>query len=141
MFSVTKTFRVPVGHRLSLHLGLCKNVHGHNLKLEICVKSKVLNDNWMVIDFSDLKQIVNKIIEKWDHTLLLNENDHEFINALSQTTKILEIPGEPTAENLCYRLFEEIRIELDTQYRLGIKINFVRIWENDDAYAEYKGEM
>ena len=139
MFIVTKTFRVPVGHRLSLHLGLCKNVHGHNLKLEVSVKSNNLNPNWMVIDFSDLKKIVNKIIEKWDHTLLLNENDHEFINATETITKILTIPGEPTAENLCYRLFTEIQTELKICYSPQV-MNFVRIWESDDAYSEYNGE-
>lgn len=95
---------------------------------------------YMVIDFSDLKQIVNKIIEKWDHTLLLNKDDKIFIDAVNRMTNIFLINGEPTAENLCRYLFKEIDTELETNYP-ALEVNFVRIWESDDAYAEYNGEV
>ena len=84
MYNVTRTFRIPVGHRLSCHQGLCKNIHGHNLKLQVSLKSESLNDNYMVIDFADLKEMVNKIIKKWDHCLILNESDVEYVENMSE---------------------------------------------------------
>jgi len=139
VYNVTRTFRVPVGHRLSNHLGLCKNIHGHNLKIQVSVKIKTLNEKSMVIDFSDLKDIVNKILAELDHSLLLNNSDHEYINAVRGLTKIVLINGEPTAENLCYYLFVEITTKL-LDLHPPLEVNFVRIWESDDAYAEYNGE-
>lgn len=140
MYSVTKTFRVPVGHRLSKHKGLCKNIHGHNLKIEVRVSCFKLNDNDMVIDFSDLKEIVSKYLEYWDHTLLLNSRD-ELVNSLQKTNKISFVAGDPTAENLCKYLFTRISGELEIIHPLLLKVNFIRIWENDDSYAEYNGEV
>jgi 6-pyruvoyltetrahydropterin/6-carboxytetrahydropterin synthase len=75
MYKIEKRFTVPIGHRLSKHPGLCSSIHGHNLTILVGVKSPTLNTNDMVIDFSNLKDIVNEVIKVWDHCLLLNECD------------------------------------------------------------------
>lgn len=93
----------------------------------------------MVLDFAELKEIVNKIIRGWDHTLLLNSNDRKYIDTLIGLTRVLKINGEPTAENLCYHLFKELEAEFEG-FIPDVEVNFVRIWESDDAYAEYNGE-
>ena len=138
MFNVTRTFRVPVGHRLSKHLGLCKNIHGHNLKIQVSVSHFKLNDNDMVIDFSDLKEIVNRYLEEWDHSLILNIKDN-MVDQLSKSFKIFLIKGEPTAENLCLFLYQKISAELELIEK-SMFVNFIRVWENDDSYAEYRRE-
>ena len=79
MYKVTKLFKVPIGHRLSCHKGLCKNIHGHNLKIEVEVSCEELNENGMVIDFSDLKAMTNEIIDEWDHALFINFMDQEIV--------------------------------------------------------------
>jgi len=64
---ITKTFTFDSSHSLSWHKGKCKNLHGHTYKLEVSIKGE-LNENGIVMDFSDLKKIVKKIIlEKYDH--------------------------------------------------------------------------
>ena len=138
MYNVTKIFHVPVGHRLSMHKGLCKNIHGHNLKIEVGVSCFKLNDNDMVIDFSDLKEIVNKYLEDWDHTLILNSRD-DMTDYAQKNSKTFFIAGDPTAENLCSYLFARISGELRITQKTLV-LNFIRIWENDDSYAEYNGE-
>jgi 6-pyruvoyltetrahydropterin/6-carboxytetrahydropterin synthase len=140
VYSVTRTFRVPVGHRLSQHSGLCKNIHGHNLKIQISIKCETLNDNYMVLDFSELKNIVNRILQNWDHTLLLNITDKTYYDTLKDMTRTYLVDGEPTAENLCFYLFKLVGVELETIFP-ALEVNFVRIWESDDAYAEYNGEV
>mgnify|MGYP001089992700 CR=1 FL=1 len=75
MYKVCKTFKVPIGHRLSKHKGLCKNVHGHNLKLEIQLSCHTLDENDMVIDFGDLKYVVGDFLSKFDHATIFNPTD------------------------------------------------------------------
>jgi len=137
MYSVTKTFRVSCGHRLSKHPGLCKNFHGHNLKIEVTVSSRDLDENDMVIDFSNLKNAIHEIVSDWDHALFLNVNDEEWVNFMKQKEmKILLVPGEPTAERMCLELLVALRNTLS--FHRPVHIKRVRIWENDDSMAEYE---
>ncbi len=138
MYKVCKTFKVPIGHRLSKHKGLCKNIHGHNLKIEVELMTEVLNWNDMVIDFHKLKEEVNKTLDKYDHTTLFNikdvENAEFFTQAGYRVEYISPLDQDPTAEvfsHFLYRVLSE-RFRMD-----DIKVGFVRIWENDDSYAEY----
>ena len=85
---VTKEFNFEMAHALFNYDGPCKNIHGHSYKLAITVKGKPISDTsnikqGMVIDFSVIKEIVNKvIIEKYDHALVLNKADATIFNEL-----------------------------------------------------------
>ena len=59
MYHLAKEFKFAMGHRLSKHMGLCKNFHGHNYTVGVGVRSNQLNDNGMVMDFSHLKAVVS----------------------------------------------------------------------------------
>ena len=54
-YSITKTFNISIGHRLSNHIGKCKYVHGHNLRIDVVMTYDKLNKNDMVNDFANLK--------------------------------------------------------------------------------------
>jgi 6-pyruvoyltetrahydropterin/6-carboxytetrahydropterin synthase len=137
MFYVEKTFKIPMGHRLSKHKGLCKNFHGHNFVIKVKVCSKELDKNDMVIDFSDLKRIVNEILEEFDHCMLLNTNDG-MKEKFYDVVRTWEFQGDPTAEALCVYFFDRISLGLvQLCVRPGIKVVSVKIWENDDSVAEY----
>jgi 6-pyruvoyltetrahydropterin/6-carboxytetrahydropterin synthase len=138
MYSVTKIFRVPIGHRLSKHKGLCQNIHGHNFKIEVKVSCHHLDRNDMVIDFSDLKRIVNKILEEFDHSLMLNSND--VYPAVFKTVYLQEEGADPTAERLAQHLYEEISERVKKITKLSVGVDRKRVWENDDSYAEYTKE-
>ena len=132
MYSVTKVFRIPIGHRLSKHQGLCKNIHGHNFKIEVKISRKELNENDMVIDFSDLKKIVNGILDNFDHALMLNSGDNVCVS--SKTIYLKKDGVDPTAERLAEYLYNEIKQKF---FFDELRVNSVRVWENDDSYAEY----
>ena len=62
---ITKDFRFETGHALFGYDGKCKNIHGHNFKLSVTVTGSPITDKshskyGMVIDFSDLKKIINE---------------------------------------------------------------------------------
>jgi 6-pyruvoyltetrahydropterin/6-carboxytetrahydropterin synthase len=87
MFLVRKEVTFSASHNLSLNYDSpCQNIHGHNWVVVIAFRSSGLNENGMVIDFSDIKK---RITEKFDHK---NLNDIEPFN------KGLN----PTAENIAH---------------------------------------
>jgi 6-pyruvoyltetrahydropterin/6-carboxytetrahydropterin synthase len=134
MYRVEKEFTLPIGHRLSKHAGRCSSIHGHNLKILIGVKSDDLNDNDMVIDFVDLKKLVNSILDKWDHTLLVNRTDEKVIDLCKiQNMRILDFSFDPTAEKLTQTLFQVIKNQLP----IGVFMDYVTIFENEKSKATY----
>ena len=135
MYTVEKTFRIPMGHRLSKHKGLCKNFHGHNFVIKVKVASKTLDENDMVIDFSDLKSIVNGVLEYFDHGMILNEKDP--LKEALIGFRTWAFSSDPTAEFLCRYFFEHIDLDLQQKARPDIWLVSVKIWENEDSVAEY----
>ena len=81
MYYLTKTIEISGAHRLDLdYESKCSQLHGHNWVIEIYCRSKELNQNGMVIDFSELKQKIHGYL------------DHGNLNEL--------LPFNPTAENI-----------------------------------------
>ena len=78
MIRITKIFNFETAHVLYNYDGKCKNMHGHSYKLFVTVKGAPIADsshpkNGMVVDFSDIKKIVQEeIISQWDHGVLVN---------------------------------------------------------------------
>lgn len=142
MFYLTKVFRVACGHRLRKHKGLCKNLHGHNLKIEVTVARDSLNENDMVIDFSDLKTIVNNVLVHWDHAFFVNAKDElpeTLVNLEQAGTKMVRFAEDPTSEILCAYLFSRLVEPLRAEY--GVDIMSVSIWENDDSKTTFTGRV
>ena len=77
---ITKEFKFEMAHALHGYDGLCKNIHGHSYRLWVTISGKVLKLNGdkkdgMVMDFDILKKIIKPtIIDKYDHSLVLNAN-------------------------------------------------------------------
>lgn len=143
MYIIRKIFRVPVGHRLSKHRGLCKNLHGHNFKIEVQLKSNLLDDNDMVMDFKDIKEIVNSVLDDFDHCTILNSSDLKFIDFCEDNNLKYSVIGignqDPTAEVFCKDLYLKISDLVNRKVGLEeVIVDFVRIWENDNSMAEYR---
>jgi len=83
MYKVIKKLEVCGAHRLELpYESKCKNLHGHNWKIEICLSAEKLNSCGMVADFALIKKGIE---EKLDH-----KNFNDVVNF------------NPTAENLAF---------------------------------------
>ncbi len=151
MYKIQKRFTFPMGHRLSLHKGACSNWHGHNITVIVGLKSRTLNENGMVIDFSDLSNLVGLVIDKWDHALLLNKTDYKILRedididkAFNKLFKIYSFDFEPTAENLSRVIYEELTQQLNG-YLAGtdknqqlVVVDFIEFWENEKAMVRYE---
>ena len=95
MYYVTKQIEVSGAHRLVLdYPSKCTELHGHNWLITIHCKSRELDSNGMVVDFSRIKSSIT------------DKLDHKVINDI--------IGCNPTAENIarwccdqvpnCYRV-------------------------------------
>lgn len=134
MYKLQKKFKYPIGHRLSKHKGLCKNTHGHEFVIIVGIKSKKLDNNDMVIDFSELKKIVNEELGKFDHGLMINIHDPLFDQLCSCSEKVIKIDGDPTAERLSKYLYDVLSEKLTDSF---IDMDFITVYENEDSSITY----
>lgn len=122
-----------MGHRLPEHFGKCKNIHGHSYKMTVELEGDVL-DNGMVMDYYDLKKIVNPIVEELDHAFLVYYGDKEIIDFLDKMkSKKVVVNFQSTVENICRYFLNKIKeIPLPSNvHSVKVKIN-----ETADNYAE-----
>ena len=132
--SISKDYYWEMSHRLPFHKGLCKNIHGHSYKLRISLYG-TLNENKMILDFYDLNQILNPLINKLDHSFICDDNDNLMYDFLHNNGfKYIKISGFTTVENLLDYIISEI---IDEFKKIeNIKKMKIRIYETIDAFAE-----
>ena len=115
---VTKVFTFDYAHKLPGYQGKCANLHGHGSRLEVeVIETEAIKSTYegMVMDFSDLKEIVEGKV--------LRYLDHQYINVFMLI---------PTAENMVEWIVKELEEEL------GTSLQRVRLYETPDSYAEWK---
>ena len=105
---ISKNFEFSMGHTLNNYQGACHRLHGHNYQLEVMVKSEGLDKSGFVMDFGDLKDVVNGILDQeYDHYFLVDEKDSRAEKL--KTLGALTGPFEPTAENLVISIATRIQ--------------------------------
>ncbi|HMN48088.1 MAG TPA: 6-carboxytetrahydropterin synthase [Ignavibacteriaceae bacterium] len=130
---IAKEFRWEMGHRLPDHFGLCKNIHGHSYKMIIEFEGE-LNKDQMVIDYYDVEKIINPVIEKLDHSYMVNKDDKVLLEFLEKiNSKKVVVDFHATAENICLYLLNEVR-----KCSLPENLSYVkvRVYETQFDYAE-----
>ena len=130
---IAKEFTWEMGHRLSFHTGKCKNLHGHSYKCMIELTGDP-DKNGMVMDYYDLKKIVEPILDELDHAFMVYKKDIEMIKVLEKlNSRKVVVDFETTAENICVYLLNKIK---SSKLPSNIKSLKVRVLETDNSYAE-----
>lgn len=141
IIKITKQFSFEMAHALRNYDGLCRNIHGHSYKMDITLAGQPLHDetspkNGMVMDFGDLKRLVNEeIVLLLDHAMVLNsKTDTQLIELLRQNfEKIVVVEFQPTTENLLNFIADKIKARLPER----VSLTCVRLRETDTSYAEW----
>ena len=143
---ITKEFHFHAAHFLTDYHWKCEKLHGHTYKLQITLEWAVMK-NWIVVDFSMLKKVVeNEILSKCEHWLI-----NDFIK-------------NPTAENMVIWMWDKIKniselfeqeierddnnylkkyIEGDVDDLKLVKPNChlfeIKLWETETSFVTYRG--
>ena len=100
-----------------------QNYHGHNYELIVSVTGKINPETGYVMDMGELKKIIkNEIEERLDH-----KNINLDIPYFSNTI--------PSAENICIYIYDILRDNIDSQFKLSIKL-----YETPRNFVEYSGQ-
>lgn len=132
---LTKEFVFQMAHALDGYDGKCRNIHGHNYRLFVTIEGKPITDpddakKGMVIDFSDIKKIVEQhIIEPFDHAFVVPQ-ESPFANI--SNTKIYITDFQPTCENLLIHFASLLEGIMPN----GVKLYSLRLHETDSSCAE-----
>jgi 6-pyruvoyltetrahydropterin/6-carboxytetrahydropterin synthase len=139
---VTKNFHFEMAHALSGYDGPCRHIHGHSYKLAVTVSGKPLDEpghplNGMVMDFSDIKSIVQShVVEFFDHALVLSEEDKDRYPGLKEEENIIYTTFQPTCEMLLIHFTRLISRHLPPE----MKLQSVRLTETPSSYAEWHAD-
>lgn len=136
---ITKEFRFEGAHALQNYDGKCRHIHGHSYRLFVTLKGSPLNDNThpkngMVVDFGDLKSVVNRmIVDPFDHALLLRSDAplKEEIAAAYQNVIILDF--QPTCENLAVYFAGLLKNNLPK----GTELHSIKLYETPTSFVEW----
>lgn len=138
---ISKEFKIEMAHALYGYDGLCKHVHGHSYLLTVTLIGEPIKDSnspkfGMVMDFSDLKKIVNsEVVDRFDHALVINANSpHKELAKLELLTeRTILADYQPSCENLLLDFIERIKIKLPD----NVSLHSAKLHETQTSYAEW----
>jgi len=114
---ITKIFTFEAAHHLPNYEGICANIHGHHYVLEVTIDGPVDYPKGMVMDFGELKDIVNEYV--------IDELDHTDLNT---------VLDNPTAECLVQWIEDKLKKPLQNGAN---KLYSIRLWETPTSYATW----
>ncbi len=115
-YSICRTYRFEASHQLPLLPAdhKCFRLHGHNYRVEVEIDGQLTAG--MILEFS--------LLDAYMAMAVLDRLDHHHLN---------DIVPNPTAENLSFHIYERLALSA-----FGERIRRVRVYENDDSWAEFK---
>jgi len=125
MHRIFKDFTFAAAHAIRGHTRGCENLHGHNYRVRVHVEATELDALGMVLDFADLKTIVQEILGPFDHRVINEVPPFDVRNT--------------TAERLSEWVFEEVARRLaGSPDASRVSVARVEVWENDTACAVFE---
>lgn len=119
--------------------GTCRHIHGHSYRLSVSVTGRPDTaagnpKNGMVLDFGDLKKIVEeRIIQVFDHALLLRKDAPLAAQIAEAYEKVLLLDFQPTCEMLTLHF-----VSLLTPFiNPPLQLHSIRLYETAGSFAEW----
>ena len=133
MFTLSTHIELPIAHRLpEAYSGLCVGnvsrdgtetfpkdnlgvVHGHNYNITFSVSTDSMNNDFMVMDFKQIKKLIHEEMDKYDHSLILKQGDalidfyreeYSKRDISLENTRLFVWRQSPTAEYMAYYWYQ-----------------------------------
>jgi len=120
MYEVMVEGSFSAAHNLRGDKKKSEKLHGHNWKVRVGIRGANLDRTGMVIDFRELKDHLERILERLDHKYL-NEISHFKVT-------------NPTSENIAKFIYNELKTRLKSSH---YRVSNVTVWESDTTCAAY----
>lgn len=115
--NLTRRFKFDAAHYLPDYDGPCSRMHGHTWFVDVEVTGVLDPDTGMLMDFKELSEAMQPILDTFDHTIL---------------NEYLPHGTSPTAENLAIFIAEGL------EWVLKKTVKSVTVWESPDCCAKYE---
>ncbi len=136
---ITREFSFEGAHALKGYDGKCSHIHGHSYRMSVTVIGEPMTQEGspkkgMVLDFTDLKRIVNEsIVDKFDHALVMSRNS-ELTEQIQQAYgNVVIVDFQPTSEMLVSFFAKMLIAALPD----GVSLYSVKLWETRKSCAEW----
>ncbi len=120
MYKLNVSASFSAAHHLAGYAGACRNLHGHNWKVRVCLLCTKTDDIGLTLDFKVVKELLNKLIDTVDHKYL---NDLDFFKNTN-----------PTSENIARYFYLAFKKELDGP---DASVCEVEVWESENTSMVY----
>ena len=139
---LTKEFSFESAHALDGYDGLCREIHGHSYRLFVTIKGEPICEEGnpkmgMVMDFGDLKRIVNsEIVDRLDHSFVLRDSEQNMeLKAMlgAKFNKVVLVDYQPTCENM----LADFAARLQKALPANVQLYSLRLHETATSYAEW----
>lgn len=141
---ITRRLEFDAGHRIPHHASQCRHLHGHRYAIEITLSGEIIQtegmaEQGMVKDFSDVKNIANRVlVNHWDHAFLVYQGDLAVVAFLASLPghKTVVLTVVPTAENLAAEAFRLLDAAYLDTYGNQLRLQRVRLYETPNNWAD-----
>lgn len=116
--------RFSAAHFLRDYRGPCARVHGHGFEVEVAVGGNELGPDQLLMDFHELKEMLERVLDGLDH---------RFLNEVPPFDRI-----SPTSENIARWVFERME-ELMVSAGRNARLLWVGVAESPDTKVVYRG--
>jgi len=128
VYELTVRTKFSAAHKLWRYKGRCSNLHGHTWNVEVSVIGSELDNAGILIDFVELKNIINDIVKNFDH------------NYLNEIPPFSRRQGKaflnPTAENIAKVIFQGVKDNLSHNFP-QVQVKKVCVRESPNTAATY----
>jgi len=123
MFTISVETHFWASHQLVLPDGSKEPLHHHNWLVTADVGSDTLNDMAVVMDFHELKQMLDNIAAEFSN------------KALNETGCFQQ--NNPSAENVAKYIYDKLRTKLPE----GVKLRNIKVVEQPGCSAKYETDL
>ena len=119
MFTISVERHFQASHQLTLPDGSKEPLHNHDWVVTATISSEKLNNMGIVMDFQNLKAMIDKTVAGFDNKSLESIGYFQRINS--------------SAENVAKYIYDKLRNELPE----GVKLLNIRVVEEPGCLAEF----